>query len=88
VANNGLCIFQLLPTFQKDWKQLHVAKRQAQTSAAEKAALMTGMLEGLKQKWRKRKADRRVENMFKSPQGFDRRRASDRRLEGMPTHKP
>jgi hypothetical protein len=49
---------------------------------------MTGMLEGMKQKWRKRKADRRVENMFKSPQGFDRRRASDRRLEGMPTHKP
>jgi hypothetical protein len=49
---------------------------------------MTGMLASVKNAMKKRKFDRRVNNLFKSPQGFDRRKAKDRRLEGMPTHKP
>jgi len=47
-----------------------------------------GLREDIKRAWNQRKAERRIENMFKSPQGFDRRKALDRRLEGMPTHKP
>jgi len=47
-----------------------------------------GIREDIKRAWKKRQFDRRVENLFKSPQGFDRRRADDRRLSDMPTHKP
>jgi hypothetical protein len=45
---------------------------------------MTGLLAKAKNAMKKRKADRRVNDLFKSPQGFDRRKAVDRRLEGMP----
>jgi hypothetical protein len=43
-----------------------------------------GIREDIKRAWKKRQYDRRVENMFKSPQGFDRRKAKDRRLLDIP----